>query len=89
VMRGAVLCDSLGLAINLAGKVAESSIAAAANLHCAAAMSELAFGCSPGNQAVGTDVTQMPVKAIAGVFTVPAENGLGVEVDEDLVAALS
>lgn len=89
VMRGAVLCDSLGLAINLAGKVAESSIAAAANLHCAAAMSALAFGCSPGNQAVGTEVTQMPVKAVAGVFTVPAGIGLGVEVDEDLVAALS
>jgi muconate cycloisomerase len=89
VMRGAALCDMLHLAINLAGKVAESSVAAAANLHCAAAMSELAFGCSPGNQAVAADVTAAPVRAIEGVFTVPQGPGLGVEVDEARVAALS
>ncbi|HSL26353.1 MAG TPA: enolase C-terminal domain-like protein [Acidimicrobiia bacterium] len=89
VMRGAALCDMLHLAINLAGKVAESSVAAAANLHCAAAMSELAFGCSPGNQAVAADVTADPVRAIEGVFTVSQGPGLGVEVDEARVAALS
>ena len=89
VMRGAVLCDSLGLEINLAGKVAESSVAAAANLHCAAGISALAFGCSPGNQAVAHDVTDAPVRAVDGVFAVPDGIGLGVEVDEKRVAELS
>ncbi|MGH8915653.1 MAG: mandelate racemase/muconate lactonizing enzyme family protein, partial [Acidimicrobiia bacterium] len=37
VMRGAAICSAGGLGINLAGKVIESSISAAANLHCAAA----------------------------------------------------
>lgn len=89
VMRGATLCDSLDLAINLAGKVAESSVAAAANLQCAAAISALAFGCSPGNQAVRADVIGKPVRAIDGVFAVPTGIGLGIEVDEERVAALS
>jgi len=89
VMRGAVLCDTLGLQINLAGKIAESSIAAAANLHCAAAISDLNFGCSTGNQANAADVTDDPIRMIDGVFNIPSGPGLGVEVDEELVRALA
>jgi o-succinylbenzoate synthase len=61
VMRGANLCDALGLSVNLAGKIAESSVAAAANIHCAAAMSAVDFGCSPGNQGLSGDVTTKPL----------------------------
>jgi muconate cycloisomerase len=89
VMRGAVLCDTLGLSINLAGKVAESSVAAAANLHCAAAMSDTTFGCSPANQGLAADVTANPVVAVDGCFAVPTGPGLGVEVDEQRVRSLS
>lgn len=88
VMRGAALCDQLGLSINLAGKVAESSIAAAANLHCAAAMSDTAFGCSPGNQGIARDVTHMAPRFEDGAFVVPDGPGLGVEVDESLLKSL-
>jgi len=88
VMRGAALCDTLGLAINLAGKIAESSVAAAANVHCAAAMSDVAFGCSPANQGLAADVTAGPLNVVDGQFSVPTGPGLGVDVDEDLVAAL-
>ncbi len=89
VMRGAVVCDTVGLEINLAGKIAESSIAAAANLHCAAAISDLRFGCSTGNQANAADVTQSPIRMRAGVFDIPSGPGLGVEVDETMVKALA
>lgn len=88
VMRGAALCHALGLHINLAGKVAESSVAAAANLHCAAAIDRVAYGCSPANQNLTADVTATPVAVIDGSFPVPTGPGLGVEVDITLVRAL-
>ena len=81
VMRGAALCESLGLEVNLAGKIAESSVAAAANVHCGAAMRALAFGCSPANQGVNSDVTSSPLVAQRGEYPVPSGPGLGVEVE--------
>ena len=83
VMRGAALCDALGLDINLAGKIAESSVAAAANVHCAAAMRAINFGCSPANQGLAEDVTSNPLPVVDGYFDVPTGPGLGV--DPDLV----
>jgi muconate cycloisomerase len=88
VMRGAAICDNLGLSINLAGKVAETSIAAAANVHCAAAMADTYFGCSPGNQGISADVTPEPMLPVEGIYEVPTKPGLGIEVDEEMVRAL-
>ena len=81
VMRGAALCESLGLSINLAGKIAESSVAAAANVHCAAAMHAIDFGCSPGNQGISRDVTTKPLAITHGKFDLPEGPGLGIDVD--------
>jgi L-alanine-DL-glutamate epimerase-like enolase superfamily enzyme len=81
VMRGAALCESLGLSINLAGKIAESSVAAAANLHCAAAMQAIDFGCSPGNQGLSGDVTTTPLSIVNGHYELPSGPGLGIDVD--------
>ena len=89
VMRGAGICAAGGLGINLAGKVIESSISAAANLHCAAAMDRIDFGCSPANQGVVQDVTPDPVTLTHGQFPVPTAPGLGVDVDERLVRELA
>lgn len=89
VMRGSTVCDVAGLHINLAGKVAESSVAAAANLHCAAAISDLQFGVSPGNQANAADVVEEPIRMMGGAFRVPTGPGLGIEVDETLVKNLA
>lgn len=83
VMRGAAVCDQVGLRINLAGKVAESAISAAANLHCAAAMSGTEFGCSPANQNVTVDVCADPPSVIGGDYEVPTGPGLGIDVDEE------
>lgn len=82
VMRGANLCEALDLSINLAGKIAESSVAAAANVHCAAAMRAIDFGCSPGNQGISSDVTTKPLAIENGHYTLPSGAGLGIEVDD-------
>lgn len=89
VMRAASICEALGLQVNLAGKIAESSIAAAANVHCAAAMVDTFFGCSPANQGISADVTAEPLLPVSGVYVVPSAPGLGVEVDEDMVRRLA
>jgi muconate cycloisomerase len=89
VMRGAAICSAGGLGVNLAGKVIESSISAAANLHCAAAMDRVDYGCSPANQGVVLDVSETPITLKDGVFAVPTGPGLGVNVDEGLVRSLA
>lgn len=88
VMRGAHLCEAHRLHINLAGKVAESTIASAANVHAAAAIRELHFGVSPANKGIAADVSQDPLQLVDGNFVVPTGPGLGIDVDEDLVAKL-
>jgi muconate cycloisomerase len=89
VMRGAALCEQLGLQVNVAGKIAESAISAAANLQCAAAMTETSYGCSPSNHVLAQDVCAAPPRIADGAYTVPQAPGLGIEVDEDMVAALA
>jgi L-alanine-DL-glutamate epimerase-like enolase superfamily enzyme len=89
LMQGAAACGAASLAMNLAGKTVESSVSAAANLHCAAAIGELAFGCSPGNQQVSRDVVTDPIKVSSGSMRVPTGPGLGVDVDPERVVALA
>ena len=89
VMRGAAICVSGGLEVNLAGKVIESSISAAANLHCAAAMDRVEYGCSPGNQGVARDVSPDPITLTAGRYVVPDGPGLGIDVDPALLSELA
>lgn len=88
VMRGAHLCEVLNMHINLAGKVAESSVAAAANVHAAAAMHDFRYGTSPANQGLAGDVTGRPLALIDGAYPVPMSPGLGVKVDENMVESL-
>lgn len=87
VMRGANLCDLLGLHINLAGKIAESSVAAMANVHCAAAMHRIHYGASPANQGLADDVVTEPRWPEQGGWMVPTAPGLGVMVDESSLEA--
>lgn len=89
VMRGGAICSAGGLGVNLAGKVIESSISAAANLHCAAALEHIDFGCSPANLGAIADVSASPINVDRGEFSVPDGPGLGIEVDEALVRQLA
>jgi muconate cycloisomerase len=82
VHHAAVLCESLGMNVNLACKVAESSIGTAAVLHLAAAIPSLAWGVSLTSQYLAEDVVRAPLAFADGHAAIPAGAGLGVEVDE-------
>ena len=82
VVAGARLCESLGWNVNLACKVAESSIEAAAILHLAAVVPSLDWGVSLSSQYLADDVTGSPIAIERGHAEVPRGPGLGVEVDE-------
>ena len=85
MLHAARRCDALGLAVNLACKVAESSIATAAVLHLAAAVPAIDWGVSLSSQYLAADVTPEPLVVSGGYANVPAQPGLGVRVDEALV----
>jgi L-alanine-DL-glutamate epimerase-like enolase superfamily enzyme len=80
------LAELLGLAVNLSGKIAETSIASAALAHVAAAAPSLAWGFSVTNHTLEADVVAQPLAVIDGVVHVPDGPGLGVDIDEQAVA---
>ncbi len=82
VYRAAELCQSLGMKVNLACKVAESGIAAAAMMHVAAAVPAVEWGVSLSSQYLADDVVRAPLVIANGHADVPAGAGLGIEVDE-------
>lgn len=83
--EAACLCDELGMNVNMAGKVAESSISSAAVLHISAAAPSLAWGLSITKQYAAEDLVRNPVQIDSGDAILPEGAGLGVEVDEDMV----
>jgi L-alanine-DL-glutamate epimerase-like enolase superfamily enzyme len=85
VYDAAVLCEELGMKVNLAGKVGESGIASAAVLQLAAAVPSLDWGVSPTSPYLTEDVLAKPLELSAGHAVVPKGPGLGVEVDEQRV----
>lgn len=82
VYDAALLCESLGMKVNLACKIAESGIAAAAMLHLAAAVPSVDWGVSLSSQYLADDVLKEPLCFAGGHIEVPAGPGLGIEVDE-------
>ena len=82
VYQAAELCESLGMKVNLACKVAESGIAAASMLHLAAAVPAVDWGVSLSNQYLADDVIHVPLAIGKGYAEVPSGPGLGIEVDE-------
>ena len=81
--EASLLCDRLGMKVNWAGKVAESSIATAALLHVAAASPNMDWGLSISCQYLGADIVRNPIVVADGHTTLPAGPGLGVDVDQD------
>lgn len=72
----------LGLAINVAAKVAETSLASAAAAHVAAAISQFDWGLSLTHIYLAHDPVLSPLRIDNGRITPPAGPGLGIEVDE-------
>jgi len=85
-LEAALLCARLGLAVNVAAKIAESSIASAAAVHLACAAPAVDWGVSLTHFYLAEDVVSTPPGIADGLVAVPSAPGLGIEVDEGAVA---
>ena len=79
------LCRKLGLKINVAAKIAESSIGTAAAVHLACAVPNVDWGVSLTNFYLADDIVKKPITLSGGAVMLPEGYGLGVEVDETVV----
>ena len=82
VMDAGLLCNKLGLKVNLASKMAETGINTAALLHLAAALPAVDWGVGFSSQYLVDDILKAPLSFAGGHISVPQGPGLGVEVDE-------
>ena len=84
----AALANGMGLAVNVSGKVGETSIANAATLHVASALGQPRWGVSLTAVYLDADVTtrSLPLTGSAAVLAGP---GLGITVDERMLADLA
>ena len=82
VMEAGLLCEKLGLKVNLASKMAETGINTAALLHLAAALPAVDWGVGFSSQHLVDDILKAPLAFERGHVTVPKGAGLGIEVDE-------
>ena len=76
------LCQRLGLSVNIAAKIAESSIASAAAIHLACAAPAVDWGVSLTHFYLAEDIARNPLAIGDGAVALPAGPGLGIEVDE-------
>jgi len=82
VYDAALLCEKLGMKVNLASKMAETGISAAAILHLSAALPAVDWGVGFSTQYLVDDILKKPHVFANGHVDVPAGPGLGIEVDE-------
>ena len=81
VVSAAERCASLGLKVNLADKVGESSLATAGLLQAAAAVPAVDWNVTPTNHYLADDIVPGGLAPTDGVLAVPQGAGLGVVVD--------
>jgi muconate cycloisomerase len=87
-LGAAALCRRLGLAMNIASKMAESSLASAATVHLACAVDNVDWGVSLTHFYLAEDIVRRHLAMEDGLVALPPGPGLGVEVDEAAVARL-
>ena len=78
-------CERLGLSVNVAAKIAESSIASAAAVHLACAAPAVDWGVSLTHFYLAEDVVRTALMIVDGEVALPSRPGLGIEVDEAAV----
>jgi muconate cycloisomerase len=81
-LEAANLCRRLGLKVNIAAKMAESSLAAAATVAFACAAPNIDWGVSLTHFYLAEDIVRTPLLIRDGAVALPAGPGLGVAVDE-------
>jgi muconate cycloisomerase len=84
-LEAAKLCRRLKLSVNVAAKIAESSIASAAAVHLACAVPNVDWGVSLTHFYLAEDLVRTPLPLRGGGVSLPAGPGLGVDVDEAAV----
>jgi muconate cycloisomerase len=87
-LTGGALCRRLGLAVNVAAKMAESSLGNAAAVHLACALDNIDWGVSLTHFYLAEDIVRAPLAMEDGLVALPGKSGLGVEIDEAAVARL-
>ena len=85
-IAAAKLCQRLGLSVNVAAKIAESSIASAAAVHLACAAPKVDWGVSLTHFYLAADIVKRPLPLTDGKVALPQGAGLGIEVDEAEIA---
>ncbi len=80
------VCAALGLNINLACKVAETSVGAATIIHLGCVAPNVNWGVSITNHYLADDIVKQPITIHDGSMALPAGAGNGVQVDEAQVA---
>jgi muconate cycloisomerase len=78
-------CQRLGLSVNIAAKIAESSISSAAALQLACAVPKADWGVSLTHFYLAEDIVRQPLRLKDGLVALPDGPGLGIEVDEAAV----
>ncbi|MGH6768525.1 MAG: mandelate racemase/muconate lactonizing enzyme family protein [Xanthobacteraceae bacterium] len=81
-LKAANLCKRLGLKVNIAAKMAESSVAAAATVALACAAPNIDWGVSLTHFYLADDIVRRPLSLRDGFVALPQGPGLGVAVDE-------
>jgi muconate cycloisomerase len=87
-LEAAALSARLGLSLNIAAKIAESSIATAAAVHLACAAPSADWGVSLTHFYLAEDLVRAPLSLRDGSVALPTAPGLGVDVDEAAVEQL-
>ncbi|MEY4597419.1 MAG: hypothetical protein RLZZ445_216 [Pseudomonadota bacterium] len=85
VYDSALLCEKLGMQVNLACKIAEAGIASAGLMHLAAAIPAVDWGVSLSSPYLADDIVAEPIALAGGWLNVPTGPGLGIRVDETKV----
>lgn len=85
VMSAGHICQAFKLQINLASKMAETGIGAAALLHLSAALPNVNWGVSPTHLYLANDVVSHQEQPINGFFTISSLPGLGIEVNQAVI----
>jgi muconate cycloisomerase len=85
LLNAARRAHELGLSINIAGKVAETSLASAATAQLACAVENVDWGISLSQVYLAEDIVRQPLRMADGLVSSPDGPGLGVEVDEAAV----
>ena len=84
-LDAARLCQRLHLKVNVAAKIAESSLASAAAIHLACAVPSVDWGVSLTHFYLAHDLVRQPLQLRDGHVALPDGPGLGVEIDEAAV----